>query len=50
MEYCHCAAVGTIEWINKSRTEDVVQIDMGQLQEVGSGGKCVECVHGGGLS
>ena len=35
MEHCRCAVVGTIEWVNKSRTEDVVQIDMGQLRGVG---------------
>ena len=49
MEHCHCAVVGTIEWVDKSRTEDIVQIDVGQLRGVGwggrNGGKCVGCVH-----
>ena len=31
VEHCCCVVVGTIEWINKSRTEDVVQIDMGYI-------------------
>ena len=43
MEHCCRAVVGTVEWINKSRTEDVVQIDMGQLWEVG---RVVESVWG----
>ena len=46
MEHCCRVVVGTIEWINKSRTEDVVQIDMAQLWEGNGGwGECVACVH-----
>ena len=33
MEHCRCAVVGAIEWVNKSRTEDIVEIDVGQLWE-----------------
>ena len=45
MEHCCRAVVGTVEWINKSRTEDVVQIDMGQLWEVNGGeGVCDVCI------
>ena len=44
MEHCRCAVVGTIEWVNKSRTEDVVQIDVGQLWGVGEWWESVWCV------
>ena len=44
MEHCCCAVGGTIEWVNESRTEDVVQIDMGQLRGVGEWWKSVWCV------
>ena len=51
VEHCCRAVVGTVEWINKSRTEDVVQMDMGQLWEVnGGGGVCDMCAYRGGLS
>ena len=51
MEHCCRAVVGTVEWINKSRTEDVVQIDMAQLwEENGGGGVCGVCAYRGGLS
>ena len=48
MEHCCSAVVGTVEWVNKSRTEDVVEIDVGQLRVGGGGGggcggKCVGC-------
>ena len=51
VEHCCRAVVGTVEWINKSRTEDVVQMDMGQPWEVnGGGGVCDMCAYRGGLS